>query len=177
MEIYWQDVKKFGQIINKNITDGANRGSIFCIDWGSRYCGFAISDDRLSVAMPIGITSEVNIIQEIDNYTRTHNLIGIVIGLPIKLNFDGFHEHTPKIVSLAKKISINSNIPVLLWDERMSTVGAANMQNYTNVKKGNKNKRGKGSNVNKNKRQDDIAAHFILDGLLDLLRKIIYPDK
>jgi len=59
---------------------------------------------------------------------------------------------------IAKNISKSINIPVCLWDERLSTVGAFNLSSQLDV------------NVSKRvKNIDQNAAAFILQGAIDYL--------
>ena len=60
---------------------------------------------------------------------------------------------------IAKNISKSINIPVCLWDERLSTVGAFNLSSQLDV------------NVSKRvKNIDQNAAAFILQGAIDYLK-------
>ena len=59
---------------------------------------------------------------------------------------------------LLKKIEENINIPICLWDERLSTVGAFNLSSQLDI------------NVSKREKKiDENAAAFILQGAIDFL--------
>jgi putative Holliday junction resolvase len=59
---------------------------------------------------------------------------------------------------IAKNISKNLDIPICLWDERLSTVGAFNLSGQLDI------------NVSKRvKNIDQNAAAFILQGALDYI--------
>ena len=70
-----------------------------------------------------------------------------------------FPDVAPEHVSRIKKlVSEKIKIPVFLWDERLSTVGAFNLSSQLDV------------NVTKRvKNIDENAAAFILQGVLDFL--------
>ncbi|MBL0725954.1 MAG: RuvX/YqgF family protein [Alphaproteobacteria bacterium] len=160
--LYWQNIKEFSSILQ-----GKN-GCIVCIDWGSKYCGLAISNPELTVATTFGIVSPDRLISKIQLINKDYLLKGIVIGLPITLDFQGVHTITRDIIIVGVEIINTLKIPVLLWDERMSTTGAFNMLHFKNVKSKANNTRTK---LKKGKKRlDDVAAQFVLDGLLDLLR-------
>ena len=86
-----------------------------------------------------------------------NNIEGIVIGNPI--NMDGTEGRSSqstkdKIRHIQEKIKL----PILLWDERLSTVGAFNLSSALDI------------NVSKRvKSIDKNAATFILQGALDFL--------
>ncbi len=62
------------------------------------------------------------------------------------------------IIDVSKNIEKNINIPVCLWDERLSTVGAFNLSRQLDV------------NVTKREKKiDENAAAFILQGAIDFL--------
>ena len=89
---------------------------------------------------------------------KQNDIGGIVIGNPI--NMDGSLGPSAQSVSdISKNISKSINVPVCLWDERLSTVGAFNLSSQLDV------------NVSKRvKNIDQNAAAFILQGAIDYLR-------
>ena len=65
---------------------------------------------------------------------------------------------TQSIKDVSKNIEKNIDIPVCLWDERLSTVGAFNLSSQLDV------------NVTKREKKiDENAAAFILQGAIDFL--------
>ena len=85
------------------------------------------------------------------------NIKGIIIGNP--LNMDGTSGSSAQSVKdTSKNIEKNINLPVCLWDERLSTVGAFNLSSQLDV------------NVSKREKKiDENAAAFILQGAIDFL--------
>ena len=58
----------------------------------------------------------------------------------------------------SKNIEKNFNLPICLWDERLSTVGAFNLSSQLDI------------NVSKREKKiDENAATFILQGAIDFL--------
>ena len=81
----------------------------------------------------------------------------IIIGNPI--NMDGSKgKSSQSVKDIANNISKFINLPICLWDERLSTVGAFNLSSQLDI--------------NVSKREKDIdknAATFILQGAIDYL--------
>ena len=82
---------------------------------------------------------------------------GIVIGNPI--NMDGSQgKSSQSVKDIANNISKFINLPICLWDERLSTVGAFNLSSQLDI------------NVSKREKNiDQNAAAFILQGAIDYL--------
>ena len=137
-----------------------NKVRLLGLDLGSKKIGVSISDENQSIAIPyktiIKSTNDDlvnNLLQIIDE----NNIKGIIIGNPI--NMDG---SLGKSAQSAKDISINItkliDLPVCLWDERLSTVAAFNLSSQLDI------------NISKRERDiDKNAAAFILQGAIDYL--------
>ncbi len=130
------------------------------VDMGSKRIGLSISDENRKIATPFKTINYENIqilIKEIDKIINENNISGIIFGNP--KNMDGTEGSSSQSVKdKIKLISEKIEIPLVLWDERLSTVGAFNLSRELDV---NVTKRVK--NIDKN------AAAFILQGALDFL--------
>ena len=138
-----------------------NKTRLIGLDLGSKRIGVSICDDRQSIATPFKTLNKINtdkIIVDIKEIIEENDIGGIVIGNPI--NMDGSLGPSAQSVSdIAKNISKLINVPVFLWDERLSTVGAFNLSSQLDI------------NVSKRvKNIDQNAAAFILQGAIDYLR-------
>ena len=138
-----------------------NKTRLIGLDLGSKRIGVSICDDRQSIATPFRTLNKINtdkIIEDIKLIIQENDIGGIVIGNPI--NMDGSLGPSAQSVNdIAKNISKSINIPVCLWDERLSTVGAFNISSELDV------------NVSKRvKNIDQNAAAFILQGAIDYLK-------
>ena len=138
-----------------------NKTRLIGLDLGSKRIGVSICDDRQSIATPFRTLNKINtdkIIEDIKLIIQENDIGGIVIGNPI--NMDGSLGPSAQSVNdIAKNISKSINIPVCLWDERLSTVGALNLSSQLDV------------NVSKRvKNIDQNAATFILQGAIDYLK-------
>ena len=137
-----------------------NKSRLIGVDMGSKRVGLSISDENRKIATPLKTVNYENIqllIVEIEKIINENNIGGIVFGNP--KNMDG--TEGPSSQSVKDKIKLISKkieIPLVLWDERLSTVGAFNLSSELDV---NVTKRVK--NIDKN------ASAFILQGVLDFL--------
>ncbi len=130
------------------------------LDLGSKRIGVSICDEKQLIATPfrtIVKTSSEKLIIELKEIIKENNIGGIIIGNP--LNMDGSSgRSTQSIKDVSKNIEKNINIPICLWDERLSTVGAFNLSSQLDV------------NVTKREKKiDENAAAFILQGAIDFL--------
>ena len=131
------------------------------LDLGSKRIGVAICDDHQSIATPfrtINKESSGQFINELKLIIKENNIEGIIVGNPI--NMDGsLGPSSQSIKDVSKNILKNIDVPLCLWDERLSTVGAFNLSSQLDVNVSKKVK-----NIDKN------AAAFILQGAIDFLK-------
>lgn len=102
---------------------------ILAVDYGDARTGLAMCDRTEFLASPIGIIEEKSmpkVAEKIVYAAREYEAQMIVIGLP--LNMDGLEgpraEKSRKLASILHTIL---PLPIELWDERSSTVSAANI--------------------------------------------------
>ena len=139
-----------------------NKSRLLGIDMGTKRIGVSICDENRKIATPyntIQYTNINNLISELKEIISENYIKGIIFGLP--LNMDG--SEGPSTQSVKDKIKLISNeldVPIILWDERLSTVGSFNLSSQLDV------------NVSKRvKNIDQNSATFILQGVLDYLTK------
>ena len=130
------------------------------LDLGSKRIGVSICDDKQLIATPlktINRNSLKNLIDELRLIINENDIKGIIIGNP--LNMDGSSGRSAQSVKdTTENIEKNLNIPICMWDERLSTVGAFNLSSQLDI------------NVSKREKKiDENAAAFILQGALDFL--------
>ena len=137
-----------------------NRSRLIGIDLGTKLIGIALCDENQKVATPfktIKKSTMINLIDELKMIVEENNIKGIIIGNP--LNMDGsFGKAAQSVKDISNNISKSINIPICLWDERLSTVGAFNLSNQLDIKV-----------AKRKKKIDQNAAAFILQGALDFL--------
>ena len=137
-----------------------NKTRLIGLDLGSKRIGVAICDDRQSIATPFKTINKTNnnkLIDELKLVIKENNIKGIIIGNPI--NMDGsMGPSSQSINDISSNIAKSIDLPVCLWDERLSTVGAFNLSSQLDI------------NVSKKvKNIDQNAAAFILQGAIDFL--------
>ncbi len=135
---------------------------ILGIDYGNRRTGVAISDETEFLASAIGTVTESEpqkIAERIADIYIKQGAQKIVLGMPKNMDGSlGFRaEHTLKFRDLLYEILPDTEI--ILYDERMTTMAAAQYMNITDVR-GKKRK----STI------DTLAAKIILQDYLDSKR-------
>ena len=105
------------------------------LDLGSKRIGVSICDEKQLIATPlktINRSSLEKLIDELKIVISENNIKGIIIGNP--LNMDGSSGRSAQSVKdTSENIEKNINIPICLWDERLSTVGAFNLSSQLDV--------------------------------------------
>ena len=130
------------------------------LDLGSKRIGVSICDEKQLIATPfktINRSSLKELIDELKIIIQENNIKGIIIGNP--LNMDGSSGNSAQSVKdTSNNIEKNISVPICLWDERLSTVGAFKLSSQLDI------------NVTKReKKVDENAAAFILQGAIDFL--------
>ena len=144
--------------LKKKIT---KKSRLIGLDLGSKRIGIAICDDHQSIATPFKTIQKDNFdkfLKELILIIKENNIDGIIVGNPI--NMDGsLGPSAQSVKDVCKNILKNINMPLCLWDERLSTKGAFNLSDQLDV------------NITKKvKNIDQNAAAFILQGVIDYLK-------
>jgi putative Holliday junction resolvase len=131
------------------------------LDLGERRIGVAVSDPDGMLAMPMTAIDAVpddQALERIAELAREHDVEMIVVGLPVSL--DGSLGPQAQLVkSWADAIAGHTQILVVTWDERLSTVAAGRALADAGVKRGKRKKR-----------LDSVAASLVLQAYLDRQR-------
>ena len=138
---------------------------IMGLDLGSKTVGVAISDPLLITAQGIEIIrrKEENKLRQ--TLARIEALIGeyevdtIVLGLPKNMN-DTLGERAQFSLEFKEKLERRTGLPVVMWDERLTTVAADKAMMEAGIRR-----------ENRKEHVDRIAAVFILQGYLDSREK------
>ena len=130
------------------------------LDLGTKRIGVSICDEKQLIATPfktINRSTAKELIDELKNIIKENDIKGIVIGNP--LNMDGsIGSSAQSVKDTSNNLEKSINLPICLWDERLSTVGAFNLSSQLDV------------NVSKREKKiDQNAAALILQGAIDFL--------
>ena len=133
------------------------------LDFGSKTVGAALSD-------PLGITAQgLEIInrekenhmrktyRRIDEIISGYDVGAIVLGYPKNMN-NTVGERALKSLEFKEKLEKRTGLPVVMWDERLTTVEAERTLMEAGVRR-----------ENRKQYLDELAAVFILQGYLDSL--------
>ena len=131
------------------------------LDYGSKTIGGAVSDPMGLTAQGIEtITREEEnklrkSLRRIEELAEQYQVGEIVLGFPKNMN-NTIGERAEKALQLKETLERRLGLPVVMWDERLTTVEAERTLIETGVRR-----------ENRKKYVDMIAAVFILQGYLD----------
>lgn len=133
------------------------------LDYGSKTVGVAVSD-------PLGLTAQgVEIVRRksenklrqtlarIKELADTYQVELLVLGLPKHMNND-VGERAEKSLEFKEMLEKRTGLPVVMWDERLTTVEADRTMIEAGIRR-----------ENRKEYVDMLAAVFILQGYLDFL--------
>lgn len=131
------------------------------LDYGSKTVGVAISD-------PLGITAQGietihrkaenklrQTLARIEALAKEYEVDRLVLGFPKNMN-NTIGERAEKSLELKEMLERRTGLPVIMWDERLTTVEAERTLAESKVRR-----------EDRKKYVDKIAAVFILQGYLD----------
>lgn len=136
-------------------------GRLIGIDGGTKTLGLALSDILRTIASPLETIERTKFKADaarLLSLIAAHQICGLVLGLPT--NMDG--SEGPRVQAtraLARNLNILTPLPILLWDERLTTAAAERMLISADT-------------TRKRRAEviDKLAATLILQGALDRLR-------
>lgn len=137
---------------------------ILGLDYGSKTVGVAVSDPLLVTAQGVEIIRREQENKLRKTYARIEEIIAgygdvesIVLGYPKNMN-DTIGDRALKTESFKADLERRTGLPVILWDERLTTVAADKAMIESGIRR-----------ENRSKYVDEIAAMLILQGYLDRL--------
>ncbi|WP_436641301.1 Holliday junction resolvase RuvX [Microbaculum sp. FT89] len=139
------------------------RGALLGIDPGERTIGIAICDAGWRIASPLLGLKKAKFKENgpaIAKLCADNKVAGIVIGLP--LNMDGTAGPKAQAArAFARNLTGVVELPILLWDERLSTVAVTRVMIEADT-----------SRKKRAEIVDKVAAAYILQGALDRLSSL-----
>lgn len=138
-------------------------GAVFGLDVGTKTIGLATSDITRTVATAIKTIRRTKFsvdVAELLALAKDREVVGFVVGLPINLNgTEGPRAQSCR--AFARNLASLTSFPVMLWDERMSTMAAERALLEADA-----------SRKRRAEVIDAVAAAYILQGALDRLRML-----
>jgi putative Holliday junction resolvase len=137
------------------------RTALIGIDAGTKTLGLALSDITRTIASPLTVIRRTKFKEDAAELLRAaaeHKISGFVLGLPT--NLDG--TYGPRVQAtraFARNLNALSALPILLWDERLSTAAAERT-----LLEADASRRRRAEVI------DKLAAAIILQGALDRMR-------
>lgn len=150
-----EDIEAFGA----RLEPGAR---LIGIDAGTKTLGLALSDVTRTIASPLTVLRRKKFKEDAAELLRIaaeHRITGLVLGLPT--NLDG--TSGPRVQAtraFAKNMNALTALPILLWDERLSTAAAERTLLEADA-----------SRKRRAEVIDKLAATIILQGALDRMRR------
>jgi len=131
------------------------------LDYGSKTVGVAVSDPFGWTAQGVEtiVRKEENKLRQtlarIEALVQEYEVEKIVLGFPKNMN-STLGERAQKTLEFKEKLEKRIGLPIIMWDERLTTVEAERTLIESNVRR-----------EDRKKYVDKIAAVFILQGYLD----------
>ncbi len=134
---------------------------IMGLDLGSKTVGVALSDPAGVIGQPLCVLRRTSTRTDIDRLVslmRKNDVARVVVGVP--RNMDGSPAASaPIVLRFIEALRTRASVPVVTWDERLSTVAAERALIEADV-----------SRRRRRTVVDSVAASVILQGYLDSLR-------
>ena len=139
---------------------------ILGLDIGTKTIGIAVSDELSLTAQGLltlkrkGLQSDI---RELEKLIEERSIERIVIGLPKNMN-NTLGTSAKMVLSFIEELTKSVDLPVVTWDERLSTVAAEKALLEADMSR------------KKRKRViDTVAAQLILQGYLDSQQRLKNP--
>jgi putative Holliday junction resolvase len=140
------------------------RARLLGLDLGTKTIGLALSDVERRIATPLETVQRVKFTRDAERIqvlTRKHDVGGLVVGLP--LNMDGSEgPRAQSTRSFVRNLKPLLDLPVLFWDERLSTVAVTRTLLEADA-----------SRAKRAEHVDKMAAAYILQGVLDRHKRLV----
>ncbi|MAV99230.1 MAG: Holliday junction resolvase RuvX [Rhodobiaceae bacterium] len=149
--------------INQALNNETFKNRLIGLDLGTKTIGVSMSDSSRIIASTFETIKRTKTkldIERILDICDEFKISGIILGYPINMNFtEG--PRSQSTMSFAKLLELRTSIPIILWDERLSTSAAEKVLIS--------------ADLSRKKRKDVIdklAATYILQGILDRISNI-----
>jgi putative Holliday junction resolvase len=134
------------------------KGKILGLDWGSKRIGVAISDFDQQIVFgkeSIENKSKKHVIDVLSAIINENEVIGVILGYPVNLEGEKT-KSTVKVEKFKALLDKHLKVPVILHDERLTSVESGSIITSFDIK-----------TKDKKKETDIIAASLILKNYLE----------
>lgn len=138
---------------------------IMGLDYGSKTVGVAMSDELLITAQVLETITRKDenklrkTLARIGEIAKEYNVERIVLGYPKNMN-NTLGERIEKTMEFKEAVERRTGLPIVLWDERLTTIAAEKSLIESNVRR-----------EHRKDYVDQVAAAFILQGYLDGMKR------
>jgi putative Holliday junction resolvase len=143
---------------SSGLESGTEEGRVLAIDPGTRRVGLAISDRLRMIARGLPTlepTGRKALLRDLGRTVREHEVVQLVMGLPLRLSgVEGPEAEAAR--ELAAQVEAHLQLPVELWDERLTSVQAERVMLGQGVRR-----------AKRRQEKDRLAAVLILQSWLD----------
>ena len=139
------------------------KGRLLGLDLGAKTIGLALSDVSRRISTPMTTLQRTKFTKDatqLGERYNEHSIAGLVLGLPVNMN----GSEGPRCQAsrdFARNLVTYLQTPILLWDERLSTVAVTHTLLAADL-----------SRKKRAKVVDKMAAGYILQGVLDALARL-----
>ncbi|MBN9064365.1 MAG: Holliday junction DNA helicase RuvA [Rhizobiales bacterium 65-9] len=143
------------------------QGALIGLDLGTKTIGVAVSDVTRFIATPLETVRRIKFTRDCERLQAImaeRAVAGVVLGLPLNMD-DSEGPRAQSTRAFGREFSKRIAVPIVFWDERLSTEWAHDhlaAQNYDAAARA--------------KIIDRVAASHILQGVLDGLRSVQRPE-
>lgn len=135
------------------------RGRLLGIDHGLKRLGLAVCDTSWLVARELAIITRGSRLQDFDRIrqiTAELQIVAIVVGVPTNYEaWPGQQDQAATVRKWADRLAAATSLPVILWDEQLSTSDARDLARQQRRKP--------------DAPVDDLAARVILQSYIDAI--------
>ena len=139
------------------------QGRLLGLDVGKKTIGLALSDASRLIASPLFTIERSSFkkdMAQLAAFIKEHAATGLVVGYPV--NMDGSEgPRTQSTRGFIRELKKHTPLPVLLWDERMTTMVVERVMLDADM-----------SRSRRAELVDKLAASYILQGVLDRIQNI-----
>lgn len=144
-----------GPAYNRVVSSAEKRGRVLALDVGLRRIGMAVTDELGITAQGLATLERANKkadLARLDAILRQYAIGEIVVGLPLRMSGEEGTQ-AQKIREFVRDLGEHTNLPIHVWDERLTSAEANRMLNEAGMTR--QQRKGK---------VDRMAAVLILQG-------------